>query len=131
MPKHRKTRKQQNQERLEKQQREALARKIEKRIATLTHSKFPDHKSPDVFVPKPRWRPDDKVIPSKGNGVEPVRTVKAKPKYEDPELIQREQEALKEIERKKKRTAPAYSKGGYMYITDGTDPRDIGKKNPT
>lgn len=35
---------------------------------------------------------------------------------------------IKEIERKKTRLAPAYSKGAVQYVTDGADPRYIGKK---
>ena len=34
----------------------------------------------------------------------------------------------KEIERKKTKTAPAYNKGGYQYITDGCDPTTLGRK---
>ena len=35
---------------------------------------------------------------------------------------------IKEIERKKSRLAPAYSKGAVQYITDGAEPKYIGKK---
>lgn len=37
-------------------------------------------------------------------------------------------ETIAEIERKKTRIAPAYNKGATQYITDGADPRYIGKK---
>jgi len=37
-------------------------------------------------------------------------------------------ETVKEIERKKTRTAPAFSKGAYQYITDGADPSTLGRK---
>jgi hypothetical protein len=37
-------------------------------------------------------------------------------------------EVQKEILAKAARTAPAYSKGGYQYITPGADLTDIGKK---
>ena len=37
-------------------------------------------------------------------------------------------ETIKEIERKKTRTAPAFSKGAYQYITDGADPSTLGRK---
>ena len=134
MPKHRKTRKQINQDRIDKQNREALARKVERRIAHALKPRYPESKikKPDVFVPKQVWHPDEAKVKSRNNGVEPVRVFKAKPKYDhDPELAQREVDAQQEIARKKKRTAPAYSKGGYMYITDGMDPKDLGKKNPT
>lgn len=36
-----------------------------------------------------------------------------------------------EIINKSKRIGLMYSKGVYGYITDGTDPKDLGKKNPT
>lgn len=37
-------------------------------------------------------------------------------------------ETIKEIERKKKRIAPAYNKGAIQYITDDTDPKTLGRK---
>jgi len=37
-------------------------------------------------------------------------------------------ETIKEIERKKGRIAPAFSKGALTYITDETDPTTIGRK---
>lgn len=37
-------------------------------------------------------------------------------------------EVREEILRKASRTAPLYNKGGYQYITDGTDLSDVGKK---
>jgi hypothetical protein len=44
------------------------------------------------------------------------------------ELAERESKALEEIERKKKRVGIAYNKGNYVYISDGFDPKDLGKK---
>jgi len=44
------------------------------------------------------------------------------------ELALRELEAQKQLEEKKKRIAPAYSKGAYQYISDETDMSDIGRK---
>jgi hypothetical protein len=35
---------------------------------------------------------------------------------------------IAEIERKKTRVAPAYNKGATQYITEGTDPRYLGRK---
>ena len=35
---------------------------------------------------------------------------------------------IAEIERKKKKVAPAYNKGAVQYLTDGTDPATIGRK---
>lgn len=37
-------------------------------------------------------------------------------------------ETVKEIERKKKRIAPAFNKGATQYITDGADPSTLGRK---
>lgn len=37
-------------------------------------------------------------------------------------------ETIKEIEKKKERIAPAYSKGAYQYITNETNLTDIGRK---
>jgi hypothetical protein len=44
------------------------------------------------------------------------------------ELNKREQEAQKEIDKKRKRIAPAYSKGNYQYITDLKDISTLGRK---
>lgn len=35
---------------------------------------------------------------------------------------------IAEIEKKKKRVAPAYNKGATQYITDGADPKTLGRK---
>ena len=35
---------------------------------------------------------------------------------------------IAEIERKKKKVAPAYNKGAVQYLTEGTDPTTIGRK---
>lgn len=44
------------------------------------------------------------------------------------ELNKREQSAQKEVDQKRKRIAPAYSKGNYMYISDLKDVTTLGKK---
>jgi len=46
-------------------------------------------------------------------------------------MAHRESAAQEEVEAKKKRIAPLYNKGAYQYLTEGTDPKDIGRKNPT
>lgn len=38
------------------------------------------------------------------------------------------QEEIDKIVAKSKRLAPAYSKGAVQYVSDGTDPSDLGKK---
>ena len=43
-------------------------------------------------------------------------------------LHKESEEVREEIMRKASRTAPLYNKGGYQYITDGTDLHDVGKK---
>ncbi|CAD5204322.1 hypothetical protein LOFGKLJC_00095 [Klebsiella phage vB_KaS-Benoit] len=45
----------------------------------------------------------------------------------DPEMAERERAALKEIERKKLCTAPAYNKGGYQYISSEEQAKHIGR----
>lgn len=42
--------------------------------------------------------------------------------------MEESKETIMEIERKSKSVAPLYSKGGYQYITPGSDPTTIGKK---
>lgn len=37
-------------------------------------------------------------------------------------------ETIKEIEKKKSRIAPAWNKGANQYITDGDDPKTLGRK---
>jgi hypothetical protein len=37
-------------------------------------------------------------------------------------------QTIKEIQNKAARTAPAYSKGAYQYITDGADTKTLGRK---
>ncbi len=132
MKRFRKTKRQRNKERLDKQEAAALIRKIEKRIATASHTKHPvTPEAKRVYVPAKSYRPDagERKIPSRNNGVEPVRKPNVLVKYTD-DMAVREAEAQVEVERKKKRIAPMYNKGAYQYVTDGTDPKDIGRKNP-
>lgn len=44
------------------------------------------------------------------------------------DMLEREQKAQEEIERKKQRIAPLYNKGAYQYVTDETDLSDLGRK---
>ena len=46
----------------------------------------------------------------------------------DDEMQAREQTALEQARQKAKQVAPAYSKGGYQYITPGSDITELGKK---
>lgn len=52
---------------------------------------------------------------------------RSKPKYEG-EMLERDLEAQREIEIKRNRVAPHYSKGPYQYITDETPIEDLGRK---
>lgn len=47
------------------------------------------------------------------------------------EVVRKGQEdpkTVEQIQQKAKRTGIAYNKGGYMYLTDGSNPHDIGRK---
>jgi hypothetical protein len=57
----------------------------------------------------------------------PRAMIAIKPKYSG-ELAEREMEAQKEIERKKYRVAPLYSKGGYQLIPEDMDLTTLGRK---
>jgi len=77
----------------------------------------------------------EKKISSLGNGFAPIVTKRSvfdsawRRDYEDdPVMAEREAMALQKAEEKKKRIAPAYSKGAYQYISEGTDLKDIGRK---
>jgi len=128
MSRFKKTKAQLNRERLEKQEREAAERRAQKRIDVLTAPRKHKSEKPSIVfeVPK-KWRPDEKQYPSMNNGIEPVRSATKKKQYAG-EMAEREAEAQKEIAAKKKRVAPLFNKGGYQFITDGTDPKDIGRK---
>lgn len=47
---------------------------------------------------------------------------------EDDEMQAREKAALEQARQKAKQVAPAFSKGGYQYITPGSDLTELGKK---
>lgn len=128
MSRFKKTKAQLNRERLEKQKREAAERRAQKRIDVLTAPRKHKSEKPSIVfeVPK-KWRPDEKKIPSLNDGVEPVRSTTKKKQYAG-EMAEREAEAQKEIEAKKKRVAPHWSKGSYQYITDEMDLSDLGRK---
>lgn len=66
-------------------------------------------------------------LPSKGTDGSFGGNVPLPKKYSG-DLANREAEAQKEIEAKKKRVAILYNKGGIQYITDGMDPKTFGRK---
>ena len=77
-------------------------------------------------IPLPPYRRDTgPVYPSLGvSGTQPAIV---KPKYEG-EMLKRELAARSEIERKKTCVAPLH-KGNYIYVTEGIDPKGLGRKN--
>lgn len=58
----------------------------------------------------------------------PKRSRKRADYSESPDMAAREVIAQEEKDRKRKRLAPAYNKGPVMYITDDTDPTELGRK---
>lgn len=109
---------------------EAQRRRIEKEhkraMASGVHSsKKPSGKKAKVKKPEPYRRPSAANVPS-FSGDSSV-TVTQTVSYTG-EMAEREKAAQKEIERKKRRTAPLYNKGGYQYVTDETDLSDLGRK---
>ena len=64
-------------------------------------------------------------VPSKG--IDPVAVPRLRPAL-SVEMQEREKAAQEEIERKKKRTAPAYNKGGLQYISNPEDFKTMGRK---
>jgi len=93
---------------------------VVKHISVNVPSKFPNY-----TIPKRNEHVN--FVSRTHHGPATTGTSIEKPRYEG-ELLERELEALKEIEKKKKRVAIAYNKGAYQYITDDCDPKTIGKK---
>lgn len=58
----------------------------------------------------------------------PKRTRKRADYSDNPDMAAREVIAQEEKDRKRTRLAPAYNKGPVMYITDDTDPTELGRK---
>lgn len=79
-------------------------------------------KAPDLKIePREQVAPLSHSIPDNGfrRSVDDWRWKKDRAETSD---------TIKEIERKKKRVAPIWNKGGVMYITEGTDPSTLGRK---
>jgi hypothetical protein len=98
--------------------------------------KFYSGNSKATLPSQPSKIPSYSSIPSRNENVKIVRSVHmasvtgpsiVKQRYTG-SMAERESKALEEIERKKKRVGIAYNKGAYQYITDETDPKDIGRK---
>lgn len=125
MTKRRLTKKQEAEARQKRVKEETLRRKLQKELA-------PRDKRELVVTAIPTYEYDDPVqartIPSAKAAKRKTQTGSKRDYTDNPELAAREALAQKEIERKKKRLAPAYSKGAYQYITDGMDPTELGRK---
>lgn len=125
MAKRRLTKKQQIAARQKALREEALCRKLSKELE-------PSKRATVAVTAIPKYEYDDpsqaRSLPS-AKRAKPTQTGRKRKYDDDPELAAREALAQKEIERKKKRLAPAYSKGPYMLITDDTDPASLGRKN--
>lgn len=109
--------------------------KEEKRIRELTvfasnkGTKAPDRSKEKLTTTKPvgyeNWKADREKYPS----AEPTPTKPLEKKAKlTPEMEERERQAQKVIEKRKRQSAPAYNKGPYMLLTDESDPKDIGKR---
>jgi hypothetical protein len=73
---------------------------------------------PDLWKPDPNYPPLGNKIPV-GGGVKNDIMTRLK---DEPEAVQQE------ILRKARRTAPAYNKGGYQYITEDAELNSLGNK---
>lgn len=117
------TKRQANAKRLAAQQEEAARQKLLRALTPSSTKEISLHKIP-------KYEYDDK---SKARSIPSATAVAAPTKIEtdytdNPELAAREVLAQQEKDRKRKRLAPAYNKGPVMYITDGMDPAELGRK---
>lgn len=130
----------QSQDAQAKREEEVRKRRRQKEIEELRNmSLFGKSKSPKTRKPKKEQKePSSTVLASKNykrSSVDHIESFRpglvpqpASPVRYEGEMEEREREAQKEIERKKMRVAPMYNKGGYQYVTDETDPSDLGRK---
>lgn len=122
------TKKQKQKRKQDKQQEEAAIRKLARQLG-----RDPETcKAPKV---KPKIHSDLSIDYRVTEREHESAIHMAVPEREEPDHVfvledhdEREAEAQKEIERKKLRVAPLWNKGGYMYITDETDPTTLGRK---
>ena len=117
------TKRQANAKRLAAQQEEAARIKLLRAVAPSSTKEISLHQIP-------KYEYDDK---SKARSIPSATAVAAPTRIEidyteTPELAAREALAQREKDRKRKRLAPAYNKGPIMYITDGMDPAELGRK---
>ena len=89
-------------------------------------TKLKASKNKEVIISKPVWANTTDHIPSIiGNNKITLSRVSMVEKVKTGQI---DGDAANEIISKSKRIGIAYSKGGYQYITDGTDLKTIGKK---
>lgn len=81
----------------------------------------------DYLAEELRKRKRTPDLPSRG-AIDPVIRAGERSKPLTAEMQAREDAAQKEIERKRKRVAPLYNKGGYQFVTDDTDLTTLGRK---
>lgn len=90
-------------------------------------------KKPSEYVPKSNWRmEEDTTLKIKSlDTIDSFTLVvdKTRMHQNDAVMNAREEIAQRLLAAKKNRIAPAYNKGAYQYITDGTDPKELGKKS--
>jgi hypothetical protein len=95
-------------------------RKVNPFVVKPVTSNMPSYKVPDRNA-------HHTIVSSKHTGVFACGPDVTQKRYSD-EMLERELKAQEEIERKKKRVSIAYNKGNYVYLTEGFNPKDIGKK---
>lgn len=122
------TRKQQQQRKQKQQREDAQLAKLAKQLGrsadgTLPKSKKKKDDGTSLLV---NWRANDVAhIPSA-----PSITITEEGIFlaEGHDWAERDRLAQIEIEKKKNRIAPHYSKGPYQYLTDDVDPTTVGRK---
>jgi len=105
---------------------EESARKTAALLARVGYVKR-DHVAKKATADK--WQDDRKVAPM--TDAIPGGIAAKRDKLNDHKWkrgLEESTETIKEIQNKAARTAPAYSKGAYQYITDGADTKTLGRK---
>lgn len=122
------TRKQQQQRKQKQAREQAELAKLAKQVGRL----------PDGSLPKDKKKKDDGKSLLVNYRANDTRHIPSAPSItiteegifleEGHDWAARERIAQEEIEKKKKRIAPLYNKGGLQYITDDTDLTTVGRK---
>lgn len=122
------TRKQQQQRKQKQAREQSELAKLAKQVGRL----------PDGSLPKDKKKKDDGTSLLVNYRANDTRHIPSAPAItvtehgifleEGHDWVERERIAQEEIEKKKKRIAPLYNKGGYQYLTDDTDLTTVGRK---